>query len=75
VAARGESLKVAPVGMERGRVLLGRSEGSLLDGVCFGRFFVNGINIGKSLGVLDLGISIVDKWWISKFLLGVLGCG
>lgn len=61
--------------MESGRVLLGGSEGWSESGVDSGRFFVNGINIGKSLGVLDLGISIVDKWWISRFLLGVLGCG
>ena len=40
-------------------------------GVNLGRFFVNDINIGKSLGVFDLGIGAVDKSKVGRFLLGV----
>lgn len=72
---KGVGLKVAPAGRESGRVLLGRSGGLLLDGVVLERFFVNDINIGKSLGVLDLRIGVVDKSKIGRFLLGVWGCG
>ena len=58
-----------------GRVLLGGSEGLVSGEVFLGLFFVNGINIGKSLGVLDLGIGVVDKSKVGRFLLGVWGCG
>ena len=75
MAARCESLKVAPAGGGRGKILLGEFGCFVKSGVDLGRFFVNDINIGKSLGVFDLGIGVVDKSKVGRFLLGVFGCG
>lgn len=48
---KGVGLKVAPVGREMGRILLGGSDDLLPGGVVLGWFFVNGINIGKCYGL------------------------